>query len=139
MLDRFRSAAARFLYGRNGVDQLCWTLLGVSLALNFAAAFARSVGPRLVLEALSMVLGFLALFRVLSRDLGARRAENARLLSWWGAKRAAVSGFRLRHTDRAHKYVRCACGAWCRVPRHVGRVELMCPKCGKTSVTDTNK
>ena len=139
MLDRFRSAAARFMYGRNGVDRLCWALLGTSLALNFTAAFLRSAPPRLVLEALSMALGLLALWRALSRNLAARRAENARLLSWWSAKRAAVSGFRLRHTDRAHKYVKCSCGTWCRVPRHVGRVELMCPKCGGKTVTDTNK
>ena len=102
------------MYGRNGVDALNWALF--------------------VLE---LVLMFIVLIRIFSRDLTQRRAENAKFLSWWAPKMNAMRGAQARRADKAHKYVRCSCGAYCRVPKGVGKVELTCPKCGKKKVVKT--
>ena len=66
-----------------------------------------------------------------------RRAENARFLRWWGPVSTLFRDERMRRADKAHKYIKCSCGAWCRVPRGVGRVELMCPCCGAKTIVKT--
>lgn len=134
---RLRNAAARFMYGRNGVDQLCWALLGLDVALDIVAVFVRAQAMRSILQTIAMALGVLALYRAFSRNLTKRRAENAKFLYWRGPKSAGLRNWRRRRADKAHKYVKCGCGAWCRVPRGVGRVELICPKCGEKKIVKT--
>ena len=110
---RFRDALCRFMYGRNGVDALNWALFALELALSVVCSFVRVRAVASVLSFLSFVLMFIVLICIFSRNLDQRRA------------------------DKAHKYVRCSCGAYCRVPRGVGKVELTCPKCGKKKVVKT--
>lgn len=136
-LYRLRCAAARFFYGRNGVDQLNWAILIVELALNVLSALIRNQYFSRFAYYAALFLSILWIFRALSRDLAKRRAENARFVQWWGPKWSALRAARARRADRTHKYVKCSCGTWCRVPRGVGRVELRCPKCGKTHIVNT--
>ncbi len=137
VLYRLRCALARFMYGRRGVDQLGWALLALNLVLNLAAGLARGALVRSVLNALSLAVFAALVFRIFSRDLPRRRAENDKFLYWFGPRCAALRNWRYRRSDRAHKYVKCACGVWCRVPRGVGRVELKCPQCGETKIVNT--
>ena len=134
---RFRDALCRFMYGRNGVDALNWVLFALELALSVVCSFVRAHAVASVLSFLSFVLMFIVLIRIFSRNLDQRRAENARFLAWWMPKANAMRGAQARRADKAHKYVRCSCGAYCRVPRGVGKVELTCPKCGKKKVVKT--
>ena len=134
---RFRDALCRFMYGRNGVDALNWTLFALELALSVLCSFVRAHAVANVLSFLSFVLMFIVLIRIFSRNLDQRRAENAKFLAWWMPKANAMRGAQARRADKAHKYVRCSCGAYCRVPRGVGKVELTCPKCGKKKVVKT--
>lgn len=127
----------RFMYGRNGVDQLIWAMIIAEIALSLISSFVRVALVYRVLRALSLVLLGLAVYRMLSRDLPRRRAENEKFLRWWGPKRDAIAGARSRRADKEHKYVRCSCGATCRVPRGVGKIELTCPKCGKKKIVKT--
>ena len=85
----------------------------------------------------STALMFVVLLRIFSRNLARRQAENAKFLTWWTPKANAIRGARARRADKAHKYVRCSCGAYCRVPRGVGKIELTCPKCGRKKVIKT--
>ena len=135
--DRLRGAIARFMYGRSGIDQLGMALLVGEFALSFASALVPLRAVREVLRLLSMALTVLLFYRVFSRKVDRRRAENARFLQWWLPVRTGFRDARLRRADKAHKYVKCSCGAWCRVPRGVGKVELMCPKCGAKTVVKT--
>lgn len=130
-MNKLRNALYRFMYGRNGVDALCWALFILELLLSIVSSLIRVQVVSTVLYYASMVLMFIVLLRMFSRNLAARRAENAKFLAWWQPKRNAIRGAKARRADSAHKYVRCSCGAWCRVPRGVGKVELTCPKCGK--------
>lgn len=127
----------RFMYGRNGVDQLVWATIIAEIALSLISAFVRNAVVYRVLHVVSLVLLVLAIYRMLSRDLPRRRAENEKFLHWWSPRRDAITGARSRRADKAHKYVRCSCGAYCRVPRGVGKIELTCPKCGKKKIVKT--
>ena len=133
-MNKFRDALYRFMYGRNGVDALNWALFAVELVLSLLSSFVRVQAVAATLYFLSVVLRFIVLIRIFSRNLTQRRAENARFLSWWAPKMDAMRGAKARRADKAHKYIRCSCGAYCRVPKGVGRVELTCPKCGRKKV-----
>ena len=133
-MNKFRDALYRFMYGRNGVDALNWALFAVELVLSLLSSFVRVQAVAATLYFLSVVLMFIVLIRIFSRNLTQRRAENARFLSWWMPKANAMRGAKPRRADKAHKYVRCSCGAYCRVPKGVGKVELTCPKCGRKKV-----
>lgn len=134
---RFRDALCRFMYGRNGVDALNWALFALELALSVVCSFVRVRAVASVLSFLSFVLMFIVLIRIFSRNLARRQAENAKFLTWWTPKANAIRGAKARRADKAHKYVRCSCGAYCRVPKNIGKVELTCPKCGKKRVVKT--
>lgn len=134
---RFRDALCRFMYGRNGVDALNWALVILELVVSVVCSFVRVRAVASVLSFLSFVLMFIVLIRIFSRNLDQRRAENARFLAWWTPKANAIRGAKARRADKAHKYVRCSCGAYCRVPKNIGKVELTCPKCGKKKVVKT--
>ena len=133
-MNKFRDALYRFMYGRNGVDALNWALFAVELVLSLLSSFVRVQAVAATLYFLSVVLMFIVLIRIFSRNLTQRRAENAKFLSWWAPKMDAMRGAKARRADKAHKYVRCSCGAYCRVPKGVGKVELTCPKCGRHKV-----
>ena len=136
-MSKFRNALYRFMYGRNGVDALSWALVVLEVVLSLLSAFIHVRGVSQALYFVSTALMFVVLLRIFSRDLARRQAENAKFLTWWTPKANAIRGARARRADKAHKYVRCSCGAYCRVPRGVGKIELTCPKCGRKKVIKT--
>lgn len=125
------------MYGRNGVDALSWALVVLEVVLSLLSSFIHMRGVSQALYFVSTALMFVVLLRIFSRNLARRQAENAKFLTWWTPKANAIRGARARRADKAHKYVRCSCGAYCRVPRGVGKIELTCPKCGKKKVIKT--
>lgn len=134
---RMQNYVARFLYGRNGMDQLGWATLVAELILSLVTPLVRVRGLWMLLRFVSLALTALFLFRFLSRNLFRRRAENAAFLRLWTPVRTGFRDARQRWGDKSHKYVKCDCGVWCRVPRNVGKVELMCPKCGAKKIVKT--
>ena len=99
------SATARFMYGRNGGDQLNVALLVVYLAMCLLqAAFTQNHSVSMALHLLTLAVAAVVLFRMFSRNLEKRRGENARFLE---------------------------CTAICRVPAGKGKIEITCPKCGQ--------
>ncbi len=131
-LYRVSSALARFMYGRNGTDQLNMALLCAYLAaLVLAALLGRNSPVRVLLEAVTVALAVLVLFRTFSRNLSKRRAENERFLAWWRPVKQRITGARQRRRDKDHKYFTCKnCKTICRVPTGKGKIEITCPKCG---------
>ena len=136
-MSKFRNALYRFMYGRNGVDALSWALVVLEVVLSLLSSFIHVRGVSQALYFVSTALMFVVLLRIFSRNLARRQAENAKFLTWWTPKANAIRGARARRADEAHKYVRCSCGAYCRVPRGVGKIELTCPKCGRKKVIKT--
>ena len=131
-LYRVSSAIARFMYGRNGSDQLNLALLTAYVAVLLAQALlGRTMAVRAVLEAVSLALALAVLFRTFSKNLAKRRAENARFLNWWLPIKNRITAARSRSQDREHKYFTCKnCKTICRVPVGKGKIEITCPKCG---------
>lgn len=116
-----------FMYGRYGGDQLGRFTLGLYLGLYLLGMLTRWG----LLELLALALAAVTLYRLLSRDIPRRRAENEKFLAltaplwrWW--RRATM-----KRTDKAHKYFKCpSCGQQLRVPRGTGKIRVTCRSCG---------
>ena len=130
---RIGNALSRFMYGRNGVDRLGLTMIWVALLLDIINMLLREKPVVSGITGLvSGVLLFTALFRMFSRNLEKRRAENTRFMEkvWWPVSRR-MAGARQQRMDKEHRYFTChRCGAVCRVPRGKGRIVITCPRCG---------
>lgn len=121
---RIGNAFSRFMYGRNGLDQLGIAALWTVILLDVVNLFLKEHQTvYLILSTLSTVVTVWVLFRLFSRNLARRRGENARFLE------LVVNPLR-RRRDREHKYFTCPnCRAVCRVPRGKGRIVITCPRC----------
>lgn len=117
----------RFMQGRYGQDEFSTFLLIVTLVMLVLETFLRVPLLSLLTAAL---LGY-SWFRMLSRNISARYAENQKFL----AIRSKVTGFFSRTGDKAEelkKYhiYRCPkCGQKIRIPRGKGMIVITCPKC----------
>ena len=130
---RLRNALSRFMYGRNGVDQLGVCMIWGAILLDLAGMLIKKSGiVSGIIGFAATALAIWALWRVFSRNLEKRRAENAAFLQkiWWPVKRRFASG-RQQRMDREHKYFTCPkCKTVCRVPAGKGKIVITCPKCG---------
>ena len=131
---RLRNGLSRFMYGRNGADQLGLCIIWAAILLDIIGMLVKKI-PLLssIIGIVTTVMVLWALFRVFSRNLEKRRAENAVFLQkvWWPLKRKLSSGKQQR-MDKEHKYFTCPnCKTVCRVPVGKGRIVITCPKCGR--------
>ena len=126
----------RFMFGRYGADQLSLFLFALYLVLYLISGLLRYT-PLFLLGAILSWIALLpavaALFRMLSRNIPRRRAENAKFLTLVGP---VVRWFKLRrtiHRDKDHCYFKCPnCGQQLRVPRGKGKITVTCRSCGAT-------
>ena len=129
---RLRNGLSRFMYGRNGADQLGLCIIWVAIVLDLINTLVKKDGIiSAVINLLTTVMVLWALFRVFSRNLEKRRAENAAFLQkiWWPIKWKLNSGKQQR-MDKDHKYFTCPnCKTVCRVPVGKGKIVITCPKC----------
>lgn len=122
-----RNTLQRFMYGRYGNDQLNLFLIGAYLTLFLLAAITNTG----LFSLLGEILLFLALFRMLSRNLAKRSEENRAFM-----KKATpvLQWLRLRKNilkDKEHRYFRCPnCSQQLRVPRGKGKITVTCRSCG---------
>ena len=127
MWTRIKMALMRFMQGRNGVDNLGYHALWGGLILLIVNMFLGS----LLLSLIGNVMYFYALFRVLSRNVGKRRAENDRYVYFLNNWRKEAKQFimRLKGT-KEYKYFRCpACKNRLRLRRGCGEKHITCPVC----------
>ena len=135
-LRKIGNSFVRFMYGRNGVDQLNMVLLWGSVAVSLVASLIGGISDAfavvgMVISYLSTAMWVVALFRTFSKNLYKRREENSKWLRFWWKIKNAGKGAKERHADKAHKYFTCRkCKAVCRVPVGKGKVVITCPRCG---------
>ena len=117
-----------FMAGRYGSDKLNMTILGVAVVCSIATLFVTKIPVvYLVLNILSYVLMFLAIFRTLSRNTYKRYQENRKFLRLLD-----------RFKDREHRYFDCPkCRQPVRVPRGKGKIAITCPKCKEKFIRKT--
>lgn len=134
-----RERLARWMQGRYGVDQLSKFLLVCGLIGVFGAAFFDSA----FLCSLFHMLGWLAVgfcyFRVFSRNIPKRSAENQAFLN---KTRGIRSEFHkqldlLKQRKEYHIYKCPSCKQKIRIPRGKGKIEVRCPKCGTTFIKNS--
>ena len=130
------NAFARFMYGRNGMDQLNRALFVVYIALFLVQSIFSGLHlgmPARICGALLWIAMLLILLRMFSKNLYKRREENSKWMSFWWKVKNNGSGARARHADKEHKYFTCkSCKTICRVPVGKGNIIITCPKCGAT-------
>ena len=134
IFQKIGNAIVRFMYGRNGMDQLnrglFWGYMGVFLG-QLLFSMLRLRVPALICEILLWPLMALIFFRMFSKNLPKRRGENQKFLNWWWGIKRRNADAKARHADRDHKYFTCkTCGTICRVPVGKGKIIITCPKCG---------
>lgn len=134
MFKRLGESLRRFLYGRYGSDQLNLALLIAAVVLSLLSGILSLLLPvtagvytNLLLSTLMYALLVIALFRMLSRNIAKRQRENQKFRNFW-----------TRLTDRKNRYFRCPqCSQTVRVPRHRGKINIRCPKCGERFIRKT--
>lgn len=128
------NAIVRFMYGRNGIDQLNTALFRGYMVLFVVQVICSLVKlriPMLVCEIIMWPLMFLLLFRMFSKNLYKRREENSKFMSTVWKVKNRRAGAKERHADKDHRYFTCKnCKAICRVPVGKGKIIITCPKCG---------
>ena len=127
-----RQKLASFFYGRYGSDKLNLLLIVLYFILEIAALFIPNLIAKLVLYAISLVLFLLVIFRMLSRNIAKRSAENAVYLR---LTKGIREWFLLRRNKwkyrKTHIYRTCpSCKAAIRLKRLPGEHTCVCPRCG---------
>ena len=124
-----RRKLQQFMMGRTGGDQLSLTLLGSSIVFNLLSSLL-DLG---IFYWLSLICMCYALFRMLSRNVSKRRAENARFLTLIRPLKRRAASLRNQMKDKEHRYFRCPnCKQQMRVPKGKGRIQVTCRSCGVT-------
>ena len=116
----------RLMYGRYGGDQLSVFLIALYLLLYLLSSLLHSS----ILSLLSTLVAAWCIYRMFSRRIDRRRAENAKFMTVAGP---AIRWFKLRrtiHRDKEHRYFKCPnCGQMLSVPKGKGKIRVTCPKC----------
>ena len=117
----------KLMYGRYGSDHLSFFLLFLYVVLIFISALPHMAW----VSWLALAVLLWNLFRMFSRRIDRRRAENARFLALFGP---FIRWFKMRrtiHRDKDHRYFKCPnCGQYLRVPRGKGKITVTCRNCG---------
>lgn len=131
MFDRLRNTLIHFMAGRYGTDHLNRFLMGTYLVLWFLSACFTRVLLGSVLALLSTAVAIYLFWRMLSRNIPRRQAENERFLRWWYPTKDWLRRQKDRIRDiRRCRYRRCpGCRAWLRLPIKRGRRTVTCSHC----------
>lgn len=123
MTDKF----AQFMRGRYGSDSYNRFLTSLAILLSIANLFLKNR----IVTGLTLAILFYAIFRMLSRQIGRRTAENDRFLRNTAGIRRPFRRLKNRlFCDKNYKYFSCEnCKAELRVPRNKGKIKVRCPKC----------
>ena len=132
-MDKVRAAMTRFMTGRYGSDHLGMATLMAGVVLYILSMIFGSG----ILSLISFVLYGVTLFRMLSRNIEARRLENQKYLQGTEKWRLEATRFIRRQKNRKeYKYFRCPkCRQLLRLKRGCGEKEVTCAKCGHTFTT----
>ena len=128
-----RNFLSKFMIGRYGPDHLGVAMIIISLALTLISTFTHLI----VLLYISYAIAGLALFRILSRNLVRRRAENDKFIRYWWPFKTRIKNLRSNLKQRkTHKFFKCpSCHNTLRVPKGKGKIQVTCPKCGERFFT----
>ena len=127
MLNNFKMKFARFMQGRNGVDQLSQFLNVVVLILLVVSIFTKSI----ILDWLPFVLMGYMYFRIFSRNIPKRSMENQKFCNMRYDLAIKKNKWKKeREQKKIYRFFRCPmCKQKVRVPKGRGKICITCPKC----------
>ena len=135
---RFRDRIARFMYGRYGFgygagDKFNYFLLVLYLILAVANGFILYAPVSYAVSVLSILIIVYIFFRMFSKNISKRQAENMKFLRIWNRVKGFFNlNFTKINEIRTKRYRRCpSCKAQLRLPRKRGKHSVVCPACGK--------
>ncbi|MDE7222917.1 MAG: hypothetical protein K2O34_03935 [Acetatifactor sp.] len=129
-----REKMMRFMQGRYGNDKLGQAMLVLALICMvlsmFRIPFVSTVG---------LVVLILVYYRMFSRQISKRAAENQKYLTLtWKVRTRLQQRKQALAQSRTHRIFRCPnCKQKIRVPRHKGRIAISCRKCGTEFIKKT--
>ena len=124
---KFRDKLIRFFYGRYGNDNLNRFLMILYIIALFASCFFFNIYLYIVPLAIMGVM----IFRMMSKNLTKRYAENQRYLKIAsGIKAPFKRSFRRFKDRKTHRYRKCPqCKKTLRLPYRKGSHSVICPCC----------
>ena len=122
-----RNRFQQFMYGRYGMDQLNRFLSTVALIVLVVSIFVR----RPIVEIVALALLFWCYYRMFSRNVSKRAAENQKYLNFRYKLTVRWNNAKKRFAQRReYRFFRCPkCRQRVRVPRGRGKICITCPKC----------
>lgn len=123
---------ARFMMGRYGSDKLNLFLLIAGLVLSLVSQLIAFL-PLLFVS--YFIYGY-AIFRMLSRNIAARKKEYYAFLKVWTPVEKWFKMKKMAFSQRkAYTYFKCPnCKQQLRAPRGKGKIQVTCQKCRKEFV-----
>ena len=130
-----RNFLHRFMIGRYGPDHLSIALIIVAFILSLLNAFLLHT-PILYISYL--VFG-LTIYRMLSRNIPRRRAENDKFIRYWWPIKTKIKNIIQKIKDKfKYKYYKCpTCKKKLRVPKGKGKIRITCPVCWEQLISQS--
>ena len=129
MRDKFN----KFMQGRYGVDEFSRFTMGLALVLIILTMVVSMVNRSLgsILDFLGIAAIVYAYFRIFSRNIQQRYAENQKYLQMTSKLRLRFNKEKnLMQQRKTHHIYSCpGCGQKIRIPKGKGKIEIECPKC----------
>lgn len=139
----FSERMRRYFEGRNGNDEFARFLIWSAMILLLASIIISAVWSGAIVSNILWILAFAVLafgyFRILSKNIYARQAENEKYIAF-KRKIFGDRASRARRSAERKQYKRFACPACktkMRVPRGKGKVKITCKNCGNVFYTKT--
>lgn len=129
-----REKLIRFMQGRYGNDRLGQAMLVVALVCMVLSLFRIPF-----ISTIGLVVLVLTYYRMFSRQIARRAAENQKYLQLEWKLRAKLQKRRQALAQRkTHRIYKCPnCRQKIRVPRNKGRIAISCRKCGTEFIRKT--
>lgn len=128
MKDKFN----KFMQGRYGVDSFARFTMGIALASIVISIFFPG-GNRIgaLFDTIGLLILLYTYYRMLSRDIQKRYAENDKYLAVTAKFRQRFNRSKsMMEQRKTHHIYSCpGCGQKIRIPRGKGKIEIECPKC----------
>ena len=130
-----RNFIRNFMIGRYGPDHLGIAMVVLSLVLYLLHGILRFT-PIIYISYLLLAL---SIFRMLSRNMPRRRAENDKFIRYWWPIKTKFGRIKTNiKQKKTHKFFKCpSCRNTLRVPKGKGKLQITCPKCGERFVKKT--
>lgn len=126
----------RFMQGRYGIDQLSKFLLITGLAVVLLSAFFGETVVSMLLYIFGWGVVIYCYFRIFSRNVQKRYAENqAYLMKTYKIRNWFQNQKNIWQQRKVYHIYTCpSCKQKIRIPKGKGKIEVRCPKCGTTFI-----